>query len=337
MSFDDNQTDDLSRPAEKWDPLTAPVWDISDEDDLAIAPPVEKFLHQSPETARNIPQPADVDQILRGEYTGWVPIIKPGDTLQDATHRFEIDNQKRAAAEELVNKISDEIVEPVVETSANEVKLTIPTQGMAEEDVNEIHDLIADIKAEPEVYVKDFYPSFRNIAQNPDTVVSPSQALDEARRRIEQMRANLQVNLSRVAQSFDHPIFEPEKIEVQEIPESITKPEPIVVEEVKLAENVHIPMPTGEAKVEATPVEEVFTESVTTEPEREVYEEPVRQQVTTSVLQEEKPREDHSLELVIMRDEIKDLRDRLDASQKMIENLMERLANLAELALKRNN
>ena len=38
-----------------------------------------------------------------------------------------------------------------------------------------------------------------------------------------------------------------------------------------------------------------------------------------------------------MRDEIKDLRDRLDASQKLIETLMERLANLAELALTRRD
>jgi hypothetical protein len=38
-----------------------------------------------------------------------------------------------------------------------------------------------------------------------------------------------------------------------------------------------------------------------------------------------------------MRDEIKDLRDRLDTSQKLIESLMERLANLAELALTSRN
>jgi hypothetical protein len=38
-----------------------------------------------------------------------------------------------------------------------------------------------------------------------------------------------------------------------------------------------------------------------------------------------------------MRDEIKDLRDRLDSSQKLIENLMVRLADLAELALKRKD
>jgi hypothetical protein len=38
-----------------------------------------------------------------------------------------------------------------------------------------------------------------------------------------------------------------------------------------------------------------------------------------------------------MRDEIKDLRDRLDSSQKLIETLMVRLADLAELALKRKD
>ena len=43
---------------------------------------------------------------------------------------------------------------------------------------------------------------------------------------------------------------------------------------------------------------------------------------------------DHSLELVIMRDEIRDLRDRLDSSQRLIEDLMIRLAQLTEIALK---
>lgn len=323
-------SDDLQSPAEKWDPLTAPNWNVSEEVELTIAPPVEKYLHQSPETARTIPQPPDVDQILRGEYTGWVPIIKPGDTLQDANRRFEIDNQLRAqSSNEVTNdQQPDEIVEVIEPVHAEpEILLTIPTAGMAPEDVEEINDLIEDIKAEPTVYVKDFYPNFSSIAENPDTVVSPSQALDEARRRIEQMRANLQVNLSRVAQSFDHPIFESEKIAV---PEIVTSSEPIQVEEVQLDENVHIPMPTAQAEV----IEEVFTESVTTE--QATYQEPVREQVTTSVATEQKPKEDHSLELVIMRDEIKDLRDRLDASQKLIETLMERLANLAELALKRN-
>jgi hypothetical protein len=58
---------------------------------------------------------------------------------------------------------------------------------------------------------------------------------------------------------------------------------------------------------------------------------------TSKVVSDESVTSEHSLELVIMRDEIKDLRDRLDTSQKLIESLMERLANLAELALTSRN
>ena len=56
------------------------------------------------------------------------------------------------------------------------------------------------------------------------------------------------------------------------------------------------------------------------------------QPATTYVLSDQAPK-DNSLELVIMRDEIRDLRDRLDSSQKLIEDLMLRLANLTEIAL----
>ena len=56
-------------------------------------------------------------------------------------------------------------------------------------------------------------------------------------------------------------------------------------------------------------------------------------QPATSQLISEQAASDHSLELVIMRDEIRDLRDRLDSSQKLVEDLMLRLANLTEIAL----
>jgi hypothetical protein len=61
------------------------------------------------------------------------------------------------------------------------------------------------------------------------------------------------------------------------------------------------------------------------------------QQASPTIIIDEAAEQTHSLELVIMRDEIKDLRDRLDSSQKLIENLMVRLADLAELALKRKD
>jgi hypothetical protein len=88
--------------------------------------------------------------------------------------------------------------------------------------------------------------------------------------------------------------------------------------------------------------EDQIVDEIVEEILEEVKPEPVREapRVTepiTQVAEQAPQKEDHSLELVIMRDEIKDLRDRLDASQKLIETLMERLANLAELALTRRD
>jgi hypothetical protein len=102
-----------------------------------------------------------------------------------------------------------------------------------------------------------------------------------------------------------------------------------------------------EQPVAPTPV---FTQSATTYQEAprvdsvmtETREEPrvftqSTQQASPTIIIDEAAEQTHSLELVIMRDEIKDLRDRLDSSQKLIENLMVRLADLAELALKRRD
>lgn len=295
----DNMPDDLSRPAEKWDPLTSPNWETPPDVEPKFAPPVPEFVAEKPEASRHIPQPPDVDEILRGEYTGWVPLIKPGDTVESATIRFEVDNQARISSQENTDTYDQMFEEVAVDSEP-----AAPESLVNKEDLSEIQELIREMKSEPEVYVKDFYPSFKDIVEDPDTVTSPAQALEEARRRIEQMRANLQVNLSRVAQSFEHPIFEPEVVQVEAVQEAElieTQPEPVHTEQVQ--------------------AEQVFTEP----------EQPIAQ--TTTVVTEEPAKQDHSLELVIMRDEIKDLRDRLDASQKLIETLMERLANLAELAL----
>jgi len=56
--------------------------------------------------------------------------------------------------------------------------------------------------------------------------------------------------------------------------------------------------------------------------------------VAGTIVTESTQTNDHSLELVIMRDEIQDLRNRLDASQKLVEEMMHKLAELAELALR---
>ena len=299
-------SDDSSRPAEKWDPLTSPNWETPPDVEPKFAPPVSEFIAEKPEASRHIPQPPDVDEILRGEYTGWVPLIKPGDTVESATIRFEVDNQARSAAQDSADNY-DEMFEEVDQDSSSE---SAPEPLVSKSDLSEIQELLREMKAEPEVYVKDFYPNFKDIVEDPDTVTSPAQALEEARRRIEQMRANLQVNLSRVAQSFEHPIFEP-----------AAQPEEIRVEVVQEAEVIE----TQPEPVQQEP-EQIKSEQVSAESEQ-----PITQ--TTTIVSDEPVKQDHSLELVIMRDEIKDLRDRLDASQKLIETLMERLANLAELAI----
>lgn len=299
-------SDDSSRPAEKWDPLTSPNWETPPDVEPKFAPPVSEFIAEKPEASRHIPQPPDVDEILRGEYTGWVPLIKPGDTVESATIRFEVDNQARSAAQDSADNY-DEMFEEVDQDSSSE---SAPEPLVSKSDLSEIQELLREMKAEPEVYVRDFYPNFKDIVEDPDTVTSPAQALEEARRRIEQMRANLQVNLSRVAQSFEHPIFEP-----------AAQPEEIRVEVVQEAEVIE----TQPEPVQQEP-EQIKSEQVSAESEQ-----PITQ--TTTIVSDEPVKQDHSLELVIMRDEIKDLRDRLDASQKLIETLMERLANLAELAI----
>ena len=40
-------------PAHEWDPLTTPVWDVSDVDEPILAPPIEQFM------------PTDEDTIIR--------------------------------------------------------------------------------------------------------------------------------------------------------------------------------------------------------------------------------------------------------------------------------
>jgi hypothetical protein len=319
-------SDDQSRPAENEDPLTAPVWKIDEDIAPTIGEVVEEVL-EVPIVSRNIPTPPDVDQILRGEYTGWVPLIKPGDSLETATNRFELDNQRRAQG---ADSDFDDIFEKV-------------SSSVDENDLSEIKELIREIKAEPDVYVKDFYPTLSEIAEDPDTVVSPSQALEEARRRIEQMRANLQVNLSRVAQSFEHPIFEPRQSSFEEPQEVViveaTISEP-VVEEIIETSPVAQELPVEEPIRFEMPVTEEFkTKPVVFDyvPVEEPASETKQTSATSKVVSDESVTSEHSLELVIMRDEIKDLRDRLDTSQKLIESLMERLANLAELALTSRN
>ena len=332
MSTDDSVNDARS---EKWDPLTAPVWDLSDVDEPTLAPPIEQFMPIDEDTIirRRPPLPPDADEIIRGEYTGWVPLIKSGETLDQAKAREE---NRVSSFETAIPNVDANAWAPIEVVASDESEFVAPD------------DLASDVSSsvrEPVVEVRPYaFPS--EIVPDPDFVVSPAEALEEARRRIAQMRASLQTNINRVSQSFDHPIFAPIEVSVQEAPPFIPVtqtevPVAAVVEEPKSFDSlfetdavVEPPAPQPNfAPSSATHQESVRTE---TREEPRVYTQST-QQASPTIIIDEAAEQTHSLELVIMRDEIKDLRDRLDSSQKLIENLMVRLADLAELALKRKD
>ena len=331
MSTDDSVNDARS---EKWDPLTAPVWDLSDVDEPTLAPPIEQFMPVDEDTIirRRPPLPPDADEIIRGEYTGWVPLIKSGETLDQAKAREE---NRVSSFETAIPNVDANAWAPIEVFASDESAFVAPD------------DLASDVSSsvrEPVVEVRPYaFPS--EIVPDPDFVVSPAEALEEARRRIAQMRASLQTNINRVSQSFDHPIFAPIEVSVQEAPPFIpvTQAEvpAAVVEEPESFDSLFetdavveppAPQPTF------APSSAMYQESVRTETREEprVYTQST-QQASPTIIIDEAAEKTHSLELVIMRDEIKDLRDRLDSSQKLIENLMVRLADLAELALKRKD
>jgi hypothetical protein len=282
---------------------------------------------------RRPPLPPDADEIIRGEYTGWVPLIKSGETLDQAKAREE---NRVSSFETAIPNVDANAWAPIEVVASDESEFVAPD------------DLASDVSSsvrEPVVEVRPYvFPS--EIVPDPDFVVSPAEALEEARRRIAQMRASLQTNINRVSQSFDHPIFAPIEVSVQEAPPFIPVtqtevPAAAVVEEPKSFDSLF----ETDAVVEPpapqpnfAPSSATYQESVQTETREEprVYTQST-QQASPTIIIDEAAEKTHSLELVIMRDEIKDLRDRLDSSQKLIETLMVRLADLAELALKRKD
>ena len=332
MSTDDSVNDARS---ENWDPFTAPVWDLSDVDEPTLAPPIEQFMPVDEDTIirRRPPLPPDADEIIRGEYTGWVPLIKSGETLDQAKAREE---NRVSSFETAIPNVDANAWAPIEVVASDESEFVAPD------------DLASDAPVtvrEPVIEVRPYaFPS--EIVPDPDFVVSPAEALEEARRRIAQMRASLQTNINRVSQSFDHPIFAPIEVSVQEAPPFIPVtqtevPAAAVFEEPKSFDSLF----ETDAVVEPpapqpnfAPSSATYQESVRTETREEprVYTQST-QQASPTIIIDEAAEQTHSLELVIMRDEIKDLRDRLDSSQKLIETLMVRLADLAELALKRKD
>jgi len=190
MSTDDSVNDARS---EKWDPLTAPVWDLSDVDEPTLAPPIEQFMPVDEDTIirRRPPLPPDADEIIRGEYTGWVPLIKSGETLDQAKAREE---NRVSSFETAIPNVDANAWAPIEVVASDESEFVAPD------------DLASDVSSsvrEPVVEVRPYaFPS--EIVPDPDFVVSPAEALEEARRRIAQMRASLQTNINRV--SFQLPL-----------------------------------------------------------------------------------------------------------------------------------
>jgi hypothetical protein len=330
---DDNSVDD----AREWDPLTAPVWDFNDVDEPTLAPPIEQFMPIDEDTIirRRPPLPPDADEIIRGEYTGWVPLIKSGESLEEAKAR---EAKLETSISQTRETVDPDAWSPIEVIAADESEFVAP---------NDLVSDSAEFVREPVVEVRPFhFPT--DFVPDPDFVVSPAEALEEARRRIAQMRASLQTNINRVSESFEHPIFtEPVEVSVQQAPPYVPPATPNAPTAQPVVES-----PTFESLFETEALTSKVTseskfEAPTSEPEFETVRTQVReeprvytqstQQASPTVIIDEAAEQTHSLELVIMRDEIKDLRDRLDSSQKLIENLMVRLADLAELALKRRD
>jgi len=263
------------------DPLTAPAWMFQNDDDILLAPPLEDYFSDVVAATASGPAgpPPKIDDIISGSYTGWVPIIRAGESLAEAEARDE---------QASIQKTEVDSVE-------------VPSSQVA-----------APVVAEPVTARFESAP----IVDDADLVASSTLALDQARKRIAAMRASLQVNLNQVAESFSHPIFTASAVTTTRADQERVKQHSTTPPTPTTPATQHEPEPI----FEAPQASRIFTPTETqTQPEPEIQVAPA----------------DHSLELMIMRDEIKDLRERLDASQKLIEELMHRLANLAELALKR--
>jgi hypothetical protein len=297
-----------------FDPLNSPTWMFDNDDDILLAPPLEEFFSDvaAAKSPGPIAPPPKIDDIITGGYTGWVPIIRAGESLAEA--------EARAEQAKNLNTESD-----FVENSQVEV-----LNGSE------------SVSAKPEVASYVSTP----IVDDPDLVSSPSQALDQARKRIAAMRASLQLNLNQVAESFAHPIFTPPAISEPATAQSTVAPQPTTPTAQPPVSTVTSPSSsatqtsaaTSRASNENVAPQNLADETaaqmphVTPQPTRIFTPTETQTQPETEV---QAAPADHSLELMIMRDEIKDLRDRLDSSQKLIEELMHRLANLAELALRR--
>jgi hypothetical protein len=239
MSFDDGK-----RPNDPdFDPLTAPIWNLSNEEDVLLAPAFADYGLPDLSIPRPVPRPPDVDQILRGEYTGWIPVIKTGESLAEA--------ENRVANIPLAVESQEFGFELQIDSFSVSQPLTMPRNlGAAQQPVVLDHSVSEPVAPKP-------------VVSKPSPAKSPNKYLDD------------------FAETFDTANW--------------------LSDEDAIA---HRPNVEDSQNAQANFVAPAQNDSA------------------------------HSLELVIMRDEIQDLRARLDASQKLMEEMMHKFANIAELALK---
>ena len=200
----------MTSPNVENDPLTASSWP-ADASDSVLDPHTTEIplVEEADPVRRAVPKPPDVDEILRGEYTGWVPVIKAGESQVDAQERArarirrieaELDAEEDTGEARSVSMWMTEsmavklppVTQPTVVDS-----LVIPSAAVrppAPDVVKAIHDILD--------------PPWETPRGDDDRVLSPGEALDEARRRIRQMRVDLENNVEMVTRSFEHEVFQ---------------------------------------------------------------------------------------------------------------------------------
>jgi len=379
-----------------FDPLTAPRWPMTDYQESQQSAPFEFVVSDEPVTPTAAPTPPDVDEILRGEYTGWIPLIKAGESFEEAKaraqgaaeralererieHELRIAEAERAseklrqlgelrASQQRLEEERQAVVPSSIDAGYSAPEKTeqeaIPfepdrlsaTDHFAAEQIrierkrrlDEERIWAEEIRMRGGITGAQKFPSIaesdvpvetpdvqaqttthdagpvhqsrlqEDIVADPESVPSPAQALEEARKRIADLRKNL---------------------EHQRLLAGINVTIPVSMPKVATVEPTPAP-PVAEGPI--NDVNDIVVETVVEDREKSssLANDTYVFKPTTDVYEHSTPagnEQSASVELMIMRDEVQHLRERLDSSQQLIHDMMIRFANLAELAILNKN
>jgi hypothetical protein len=290
MSDDNGQR----APLHWQDAFTSPSWQIPELDEAVLAPPLEDFGLTDFRAPRDLPKPPDVDEILRGEYTGWVPVIREGESLAQAQER------EQALVAPTVIEETVQVVEVVQQPAVVE-------QGQATQ---------PPVSQSPWLAVETFEYGLQAHHEVPKQPQSTPVAYVEPIQEVPRVQPAVVTQVAESAPVVDATFETP----VREDPAFVTAP---------------APQPPASA-VQSDTFNDTFDTSTWSSSDSGTSQSAPQQpqSIDATFVTEPAAQADQSLELVIMRDEIQDLRTRLDASQKLVEEMMHKLANLAELALR---